>query len=135
MSLITGNYVDLRQLRKLHLILHDITDCLFQSNFQKYPDKYIPIYRIDIQKGPALLKNISHFRGWKDGSMVNNTGCSSKAPGFGFQHSHGRSQTSVAPVSGDPMPCSRLRGHDTQEDVCASLHRHCIHVVHRYPHG
>lgn len=57
MSPITGNYVDLRQLRKLHLILHDITDHLFQSNFQKYPDKYIPIYRIDmIQKGPVLLK-------------------------------------------------------------------------------
>lgn len=57
MSPITGNYVDLRQLRKLHLILHDITDRLFQSNFQKYSGKYIPIYRVNmIQKGPALLK-------------------------------------------------------------------------------
>lgn len=57
MSPITGNYVDLRQLRKLHLILLDITDRLFQSNFQKYPGKCIPIYRVNmIQKGPALLK-------------------------------------------------------------------------------
>jgi hypothetical protein len=37
--------------------------------------------------------------GWRDGSEVKSTGCSSRGPGFNFQHSHGHSHLSIAPVT------------------------------------
>jgi hypothetical protein len=39
--------------------------------------------------------------GWRDCSVVISTGCSSKGPTFNSQHSHGSSQLSVTPASGD----------------------------------
>jgi hypothetical protein len=33
--------------------------------------------------------------GWRDSSVVRNTGCSSRDPEFNFQQSHGGSQPSV----------------------------------------
>jgi hypothetical protein len=45
--------------------------------------------------------------GLRDGSEVENTGCSSRRPGFNSQHPHGSSQPSVTPLSGDLKPSHR----------------------------
>jgi hypothetical protein len=45
--------------------------------------------------------------GWRDGSAVKNTGCSSKGPGFNSQHPRGSSHLPVTPVPGDLMPSHR----------------------------
>jgi hypothetical protein len=42
----------------------------------------------------GLLK-ITQLRGWRDGSEVKNTGCSSRGPEFKSQQPHGGSQPSV----------------------------------------
>ena len=44
-------------------------------------------------------------RGWRDGSEVESTGCSSRGPEFNSQHPHGSSQLSVTPGPGD-LPSS-----------------------------
>ena len=53
--------------------------------------------------------------GWRDGSVVTSTGCSSRGPGFSSQQPHGSSQPPVTPVPRDLMPSSGL---------C----RYCTHV-------
>jgi hypothetical protein len=40
--------------------------------------------------------------GWRDGSVVKSTGCSSGGPVFNSLQPHGSSQLSVTPVPGDP---------------------------------
>jgi hypothetical protein len=43
-----------------------------------------------------------HFAwGWRDGSGVKSTGCSSRGLGFNSQHPHGSLQLFVTPVPGD----------------------------------
>jgi hypothetical protein len=42
--------------------------------------------------------------GWRDGSLVKSTVCSSRGPGFGSWRHHGGLQPSVFPVLGDPTP-------------------------------
>ena len=44
---------------------------------------------------------------WRDGSVIRNTCCSCRRPGFGSQNPHGSSQPSVISVLGDP-PSSGL---------------------------
>jgi hypothetical protein len=39
--------------------------------------------------------------GWRDGSVVKSTGCSSRGPRFNSQHLHGSSQLSATPVPGE----------------------------------
>jgi hypothetical protein len=46
---------------------------------------------------PSLQAQAKYFlkskiRGWRDGSAVKNTGCSSRGPRFNSQHPHGGSQ-------------------------------------------
>ena len=48
--------------------------------------------------------------GWRDGSLVKSTGCSSTDPWFNSWHLHGDSWLPVVPVLGDSMGC-RLLGH------------------------
>ena len=43
-------------------------------------------------------------RGWRGGSAVKSTGCSSRGAGFNSQHPHGGSEPSVTPVPGDLDP-------------------------------
>ncbi|CAO2583729.1 17-beta-hydroxysteroid dehydrogenase 13 [Lemmus lemmus] len=47
------------------------------------------------------------LRGWRDGSAVGSSDCSSRGPGFDSQHPHGSSQLSVTPVPRDPTPSHR----------------------------
>jgi hypothetical protein len=43
-----------------------------------------------------LVGNIkSNYRGWRDGSAVKSTNCTSKGPEFNSQQQHGGSQPSV----------------------------------------
>jgi hypothetical protein len=44
---------------------------------------------------------IHTVRGWRDGSSVKSTGCSSRDPGFDLQHLHGGLQLSLPSVLGD----------------------------------
>jgi hypothetical protein len=37
----------------------------------------------------------NNFRGWRDGSVMKSTGCSSRGPEFNSQQPHGGSQPSV----------------------------------------
>jgi hypothetical protein len=46
-------------------------------------------------------------RGWRDGSAVKSTSCSSRGPQFKSQHPDGSSQLSVTPFQGDPTPSHR----------------------------
>lgn len=57
--------------------------------------------------------------GWRDDSGIKITRCSSRAPGFNFQHPLGRAQLSVtlAPVYMTPP---------------SGLYGHCLYMVHRY---
>lgn len=57
---VTGNYVDLRQLRRLRLTPPNITHSLFQNNIQKYPGKkYTTTYSVEvILKRCAMLKTL-----------------------------------------------------------------------------
>jgi hypothetical protein len=41
------------------------------------------------------IVNINILWGWRDGSVVKSTGCSSRGPEFNSQESHGGSQASV----------------------------------------
>jgi hypothetical protein len=52
-----------------------------------------------------IEKNKEKHSWWdlSDGSVVKNTGCSSRCPGFCFQHPCGSSQTSETPALGDLM--------------------------------
>jgi len=45
--------------------------------------------------------------GWKDGSVIKSTGCSSRGFRFNSQHPCGSSQLSVIPVPGDLTPSHR----------------------------
>ncbi|CAO2590642.1 hypothetical protein LEMLEM_LOCUS5939, partial [Lemmus lemmus] len=47
-----------------------------------------------------LIKTLTSW-GWRDGSVVKSTDCSSRGPGFNSQHPHGSSQLSEDPVPGD----------------------------------
>ena len=49
--------------------------------------------------------------GWRDGSVIKNTGCSCRGPRFSSQHPHGGSQPSVTPAPGNLMPSSGLSWH------------------------
>lgn len=48
---------------------------------------------------------------WEGGSAIKNTECCSRRLRFRFQHPHGSSQPSVAPVPGGLKPSSDLCGH------------------------
>jgi hypothetical protein len=55
------------------------------------------------RKFPEAPKHVRPYNwGWRDGSMVKSTDCSSKGPEFKFQQPHGGSQPSVR----DLMPSS-----------------------------
>ena len=60
---------------------------------QRYP----PIHIVSL--------NICSYNlwGWRDGSAVKGTGCSSRGPGFKSHHLHGHLQLFVTPT-GDPTP-------------------------------
>jgi hypothetical protein len=51
-------------------------------------------------------KNQTESWGWRNSSMVRNTGCSSRRPRFGSQHLHRSSWPSKTPVARDLMPSS-----------------------------
>ena len=55
----------------------------------------------------VLIKTNKQPRGWRDDSVVKNTGCSSRGPRFNSQYPHGGSQLSVTSVPGDPTPTHR----------------------------
>jgi hypothetical protein len=46
-------------------------------------------------RGSGNERLIGQRRGWRDGSVVKSTGCSSRGPEFNFQQPHGGSQPSV----------------------------------------
>ena len=46
-------------------------------------------------------------RGWRDGSAVKSTSCSSRRPGFNSQHLHGSSHLSIKSVPGGLTPSHR----------------------------
>ena len=48
----------------------------------------------------GAIEYCKSIRGWKDGSMVKSTVCSSRGPGFNSQHPHGGSQQSLTSVWG-----------------------------------
>ena len=49
---------------------------------------------------PTILVGIEKVAsGWRDGSVVKSTGCSSRGPGFSSQHPHGSLQLFVTPIS------------------------------------
>ena len=57
----------------------------------------------------AFLKLKTNKEGWRDGSALKSTGCSSRRPGFNTQHPHSSSQLSVTPAPGDPTPSDVFR--------------------------
>lgn len=54
-----------------------------------------------------LVKILKKDKDWRDGREPKSTDCSSKQPGFNYQHSHGGSQASLIPVVGASVtsPC------------------------------
>ena len=50
----------------------------------------------------------TYVGGWRDGSEVKSTDCSSRRPRFNSQHPHGSSQLSVTPVPGNLTPLHQL---------------------------
>jgi hypothetical protein len=56
--------------------------------------KMICIVAVDWSKNLiAILRN--QMKGWRDGSEIKSTGCSSRGPEFNSQHPHGGSQPSI----------------------------------------
>ena len=58
------------------------------------------------QKNDDFSRKSKRFRktidgGWRDGSAVGSTDCSSRGPGFNSKYPHGNSQLSEDPVPGD----------------------------------
>lgn len=51
-------------------------------------------------------------KGWRDGSAVKSTVCSSRGPMFDSQHPRDRAQTPLTPFPRKPMPSSGLHSHD-----------------------
>jgi hypothetical protein len=64
-----------------------------EKNDEKYQDKKA--------KKTKERKCKSKMRGWRDGSVVKSTGCSSKGPRFNSQYPHGGSQLSITSVPGE----------------------------------
>ena len=52
----------------------------------------------------SLQSSEDSVRGWRNGSAVKSTDCSSRGPGFNSQHKHVSSQLSENPVTGDLTP-------------------------------
>ena len=59
--------------------------------------------------------------GWRDGSVVKTTGCSSRRPKFCAQHPHGGPQMLVTPVPEDLIPSSGLCVHQAYT-LCRDIH-------------
>ena len=76
------------------------------------------------QRACALCEGVESYKigtqGWRDGSVVKSTGCSSRGPQFNSQHPHGSSQLSVTPASGDPTP-SDIHAGKTPVQMSTSL--------------
>jgi hypothetical protein len=74
----------------------------------------------------ALVYTLKNYfcGGGRDGSVVKNTGCSSRVPRFTSQHPHGRSHLSVTPVLGDltPHTSAYLKIMETKTSVYNSAH-------------
>ena len=51
-----------------------------------------------------LSEGKNHSGGWRDGSAVKDTFCSSRGPRIDFLHPQSSSQSSVTPVPGDQCP-------------------------------
>jgi hypothetical protein len=79
---------------------------------------------IYICKVSENLKGVAYFRGyvlfflkydslfWKGSGgflVVKSTGCSSRGPGFSFQHPHDRRQLPVAPIPEDKVMVREMR--------------------------
>lgn len=72
-------------------------------------------------------------RGWRDGSAVQITGCSSRGLRFDSQNPYGGSQLSVTLVSGDQTDCSGFLGHQAST-WCSDIHTDKT-FIHTYIHS
>lgn len=73
---------------------------------------------------------IGKTRGWINGSTFERIVCYHRGPEFGSQYSHGGSQPSVTPVSGDLTSSGLLRhAHVTQTHMQANIHTHKIKLI------
>jgi hypothetical protein len=56
---------------------------------------------LDYKVTLSQSNNNNNKYGWRDGSVIKSTGCSSRGQRFDSQHPHGSLQSSLTPVPGD----------------------------------
>jgi hypothetical protein len=79
-----------------------------------------------------LHNQTTHAQGWRDGSAVKSTDCSSRGPEFKSQQPHGGSQPSVTSVPEGLMPSSSCHGHQVPQwytDIHADTDTHKIKIT------
>ena len=69
-----------------------------------------------------VIRNVT-FQGWRGGSVVKSTDCSSREPEFNSQHPHDSLQLSVIPVPRAPTPHTDIHANTNVYRIQIYLYR------------